>query len=57
MAATEELLLDDMLDGAFLPEENGWMEALLDDDMVQNCAPCGPSPEAFRGRRRLLPQR
>ena len=49
MAATEELLLDDMLDGAFLPEENGWMEALLDDDMVQNCARVAPLPKRSAG--------
>ena len=49
MAATEELLLDDMLDGAFLPEENGWMEALLDDDIVQNCARVAPLPKRSAG--------
>ena len=47
MAATEELPPWEVLDGAFLPEENGWMEALLDDDIVQNgpCARVAPLPD------------
>ena len=45
--ADTELPPWEVLDGAFLPEENGWMEALLDDDLPpQNgCARVAPLPK------------
>ncbi len=51
MAATEERPPWEVLDGAFLPEENGWMEALLDDDLPQNgpCARVAPLPKRSAG--------
>ena len=49
--ADTELPPWEVLDGAFLPEENGWMEALLDDDLPpQNgCARVAPLPKRSAG--------